>query len=291
MSWIPGADVEPSGRGAPRTWRGDSRHTVTTFEVGPIEGIRLRATATVRLGTLKQRKNRIILKSRCTLGGQAYVEVGMQLLPSNENHSGRTVSIDEIPFVSKRWHADIVEGDCDIWVSLREHTGEGRFEETLLASRCHRDGVWGEEGCAPLPSLGDSKPVEAGSIDFRVHSFGFRTSRKGRHSLAFRVEYGVKHAVHPDWELEAEAECTAGSETVTYAGRINGVDLFELRPGELTRGFLYGSGSVKKTLSVPAERCEVRVRAEKARGEESFDLATFCLEPGKDARTGACTSA
>ena len=104
------------------------------------------------------------------------------------------------------------------------------------------------------------------------------------------MEYGVEHAIHPDWDLEAESRCSAGSETVTVGGGINGPGLFELQPGELARGFLYAPGSVKKTLSVRAEQCEVKVRVENSRTDETRDIATFCLEPGTDARPGACTS-
>ncbi|MBV1857267.1 MAG: hypothetical protein KUG77_02570 [Nannocystaceae bacterium] len=278
MAWIPGG--------------GAGRHTVTAFEVGPHEHMRLRATATVELGTLKRKFNRIVLKSRCTLAGQPYVDAGWLPLASLKPHSpGRTVAIEELPFLSNTWDGAIVEGDCDVWLSLRERVQRtGPYEETLLGSRCHRDGVWVEEGCASLPSPGDPKPLQAASIGLNVHAFDFRTSRKGRHRVRFTVEYGVKHAVHPDWDLEAESTCSAGSETVTYVDGINGPGLFELRPGELARGFLPSSGSVKKTLSVPAERCEVKVRVENSRRDETRDIATFCLEPGTDARAGACTS-
>lgn len=278
MAWIPGSDA--------------GRHTITAFEVGPHEDIRLRATATVELGTLRRKFNRIVLKSRCTLAGQPYVDTGwLPLAPRKSHPPGSTVKIEEWPFSGETWDDAIVQGDCDLWVSLRERVERtGPYEETLLGSRCHRDGFWVAQGCAPLPSRVTPEPVQAASISFKVHSFEFKTSRKGRHRLRFKVEYGVKHAVHPDWDLEAETTCLAGSETVTYADGVNGPHLFELQPGELARGFLPSSGSVKKTLSVPAERCEVKLRVESSRGEKTVDLATFCLEPGKDARTGACTS-
>lgn len=267
------------------------RHTVTAFEVGRSD-TRLRAAATVELGALKRKFNRLVLKSRCTLAGQPYIDAGWLPLVSLESHSpGRTVTIAELLFSGKTWDEGIVEGDCDLWVSLRERVQRtGAYEETLLGSRCHRNGVWVAEGCAPMPRLGAPEPVQAASISLQIHSFDFRTSRKGRHQLKFAVEYGVKHAVDPLWDLKTETTCSAGSETVTYAGYINGPNLFELRPGELARGFLPSSGSVKKTLSVPAEQCEVKVRVEKSRGDETRNIATFCLEPGKDARTGSCTS-
>lgn len=278
MAWIPGSNA--------------GRHTVTSFEVGSHDDIRLRAAATVELGTLTHEFNRVVLKSRCTLAGQPYVDVGsLPLTPLKSHPPGKTVAIEELPFSGETWEDRIVEGDCDLWVSLRERVQRtGPYTETLLGSRCLRDGVWVAEGCAALPSFGAPEPVQAASIGLKVHSFEFRISRKGRHGLRFKVEYGVKHAVGPNWDLEAETTCSAGAETVTYSDGVNGPHLFELRPGDLARGFLPSSGSVKKTLSVPAERCEVKLRVEGARGDETVDLATFCLEPGKDARTGVCTS-
>jgi len=287
----PAADSRTPHRGSSQYRTTPSSTHPTTLKVGAEPELGLRAVANVSLGALKRKSNRIILKSLCTRGTQSYIDLGKLLLPSFTHPSGKTVTIDELPFSGKAWDDEITQGDCDIWVSLRERIQKGQYEETLLASRCQRDGVWGEQSCSPLPTLGAPKPATAGSFDVRVHFFEFRDSRKGGHRLALYVEYGVKHPVGWDWGLEAETLCSAGSESVAYTNGLNGVDPVELRPGEKTIGFMPAPYKVEQMLSVPQERCEVTIRAERSRGEVTHDIATFCLEVGKDARAGACLPA
>ncbi|MEM6290339.1 MAG: hypothetical protein AAGA54_03710 [Myxococcota bacterium] len=267
-------------------------HTVTAFEVVPDPDLFLRATATVELGSLPRKFNRLALTSRCPLKGQSYVDTGWLPLVSTAPHvPGTTFSIDEAPFAHGDWDDALIAGDCDVWLTLRERVERvGPYQETLLGSRCHRDGVWGGQGCASLPSRGDAKPLTAASITMAVHAFSFSKSRRNRHSVRLKVEYGVEHFIDPAWTLRAEATCASGSETVTFEDGINGPKPFELRPGERARGFLPAAGSVKKTLSAEAEQCEVKLWAEQARADEEIqNVATFCLEPGEDARSGPCT--